>query len=110
MASVTTEGVLERLTLYCNAMQVALPPLEYDPEDPEELLFTAALQAWIRTEGISFRWVMSGEVMTPADLKYLDDVSRMPMAEQARLLAALKDYTSNGGDLARVLRRHGFGA
>ena len=109
MASELCEGVLERLTLYCNAMQVQLPPLQFDDDETDELVWTHELHEWIRAEGICLRWLFSGEVESREAAEARKVVERMPKADRARLLVALKDHQRNGGRLEDVMRRYGFG-
>ena len=108
MASEATEGTLERLTLYCNAMQVPLPPLQFDDNETDELVWTDELHAWVKAEGISLRWLFSGEVESPEEAEARKLVERMSRADRARFLAALKDHQRNGGRIEDVMRRHGL--
>lgn len=106
MASATTEGMMERITLYCNAMQLPLPPIEFEDD---ELLYTDAFQDWVDAEGISLQWLISGRTAPPRDPEFEALMKRLSQDEKDRLLAALNEHNATCGDLVKIMHRHGFG-
>ena len=105
MTSVTTDGVLERLTLHCNNLGLRLPPLDFD--DDGDLLLTDALVRFCHAEGIDAEWLFTGKLRTP-DEAFRDAISRLSDASKRRLLAAMKDHARNGGSIQDAARRSGF--
>jgi hypothetical protein len=104
-----------RLAEYCAAFDLEPPPMVLG--DDATLDDNGPLWAFCHREGISIDWLLLGKVAPPAsrppmihpvELRYLRAVGRLSRDDQARLLAALKDYQRNGGDMQEAFRRHGL--
>lgn len=52
----------KRITWFCDHFNVDRPDIEYDPDEPDEILLTDNLLAWTRREGVSLDWLICGSV------------------------------------------------
>jgi len=110
MASKMTDLVLKRLTQYCTENQVAFPPLKYDDDEPDEVLFTDDLHDWIRGQDLSIRWLTTPDIPDNDTGRILESMANMTPENRARFFNGVKEYVANGGDLKEVMARHGFAA
>ena len=110
MASETTELLLERLNQYCERNQVPLPPLKYDEDEPDEVLWTDELHDWIKGHGLSIGWLTEPSISENDIGRILEAMAQMTPEDRSRFASGVKEYVDNGGDLHEVMSRHGFAA
>jgi hypothetical protein len=108
MASETTTGAIGRLKEYCTSQGLPLPPLEFDQDEPGELLMTGALLDFCRAEGISLNWLIAGHVQSAEERAFLKALAALSDHERLRLLGAVRAYAKGGMTMPAALETFGF--
>lgn len=95
----------ERLQVYAAAMDLELPPLEFEDGD---LLLSNELAQFCIGEGICFEWLRCGKVETAQEQQFRKRVERLPEDDKRRILQALQIHRAERIPLDQALRRVGL--
>lgn len=109
----TSEG---RIEWFCAHFDVTPPKLQYDEDEPDQILLTDELIEWIKREGVSLDWAFFGAVagalavyrdkyrVTPQCEEWASLLGKFDEQEHTILLAGLKLATATGADMDSVMQ------
>lgn len=91
-----------RIEWFCAHFDVKPPVLEYDKDKPDQIVMTDDLLKWIRLEGMSIDWMISGHVTGalaafrekhrewPENVEFVEMLTGFNDTEKAMLSAAIR--------------------
>lgn len=103
----TTEG---RIEWFCKHFNVEPPKLEYDDDEPDQILLTSDLIRWCQLEGINLDWLFCGMVAgalatyrekykrTANEIQLIDLLAGFSTDEVELILEGLKRGMEPGAD------------
>ncbi|MCK0151090.1 hypothetical protein MWU54_13700 [Marivita sp. S6314] len=110
----TTEG---RIEWFCKHFDVDPPELEYDEEEPDQIILTTSLLTWCQIEGVNLDWVFCGAVAgvlatyrekykrTEEEQRFIDAISRFPPDEVKLLIDGIKRGNDPDADFEAEVKK-----
>ena len=110
----TVEG---RLEWFCKHFEVDHPSLEYDEDEPDQILMTEELITFCQIEGVSLDWIILGYVagaikeyrekhkLTHKELEFIRLMRRFTEAERLLLVEAIERGNEPGADFSAEISK-----
>lgn len=105
----TAEG---RIEWFCDHFECELPTLTYDEDEPDQIVLTDELMAWMAREGMSIDWMAGGRVASALgayrrnfrqEAEWKKAMAHLTDEEMRCFTAGLKAHTEAGVDFQQCL-------
>lgn len=109
----TLEG---RIKWFCAKFEVAPPVLEYDVDEPEQIVLTDELLDWTKREGVSLDWLFCGYVtgvlatyreqyrVTEREAEFVRAMAQLDEAQQAIIRNGMKAMALSDSDSDEIMQ------
>lgn len=109
----TTEG---RIEWFCAHFEIEPPKLQYDDDEPDQIVLTDDLLKWIGREGVNMDWAFCGSIsgalavhrekyrVTPEQEEWAELLEKFDAHELSIVLAGLKQAKEPGISMDSAMR------